>query len=391
MRSKPIAQAVGNGVRLNHVERLSQWCERHYLLTDTIIALLLAVLFAGFGSTFSLYFAGWGTDDDLAVQHRIIAFMMILPLALRRRFPETTAAMVSVLAMLQLIALQPISVSDLLAPVALYSAVLYGRPGTWKWTGAASMGVSVLFGGKVAVSSFGYGSILRWIAGTPDTPFPLPYSMRSVAFNSISWTIALALICVGTIMLARWHRSRGANVLVLQAREDALRLEQRKQRTLAANMERNRISGRIQTEVTDTLTRVIDQADQGIHRLDEAEASGVRPGAEEIASSFEAIGDQGRDALAHMRQLLGMLRETGFSDEAHGGAGGDEAAVFDDGGAAESRAGNNGAAMRLHPAAPLDEQLRHAARARSADGDDRVFGAAHNVTDGREGYSGEHE
>lgn len=407
MRSKPIAQAGGGeGMRLNYVERLSQWCERHYLLTDTIIALLLAVLFAGLGSTFSLYFAGWGTDDDLAVQHRIIAFMMILPLALRRRFPETTAAMISVLAMLQLIALQPIAISDLLAPVALYSAVLYGRPAAWKWTGTASMGVSVLFGGKVAVSSLGYGSILRWITGTPDTPFPLPYSMRSVAFNAISWTIALALICVGTIMLARWHRSRGANVLVLQAREDALRLEQSKQRTLAANMERDRISGRIQTEVTATLTRVIDQADQGIARLDEAEASGVRPSAEEIASSFEAIGDQGRDALAHMRQLLGMLRETGFSDEAHGGAdghgggvgggagGGGSSGISGSkrGGVSYQGSGSGGgnsnssvgtdadgdiavdrsrrAGMRLRPAAPLDVQLRNAARRHRMDGTD---------------------
>lgn len=44
--------------------------------------------------------------------------------------------------------------------------------------------------------------------------------------------------------------------LVLQAREEALRAEQAQmQRILAANMERDRISESIQSEVTMTLTR----------------------------------------------------------------------------------------------------------------------------------------
>ena len=58
-----------------------------------------------------------------------------------------------------------------------------------------------------------------------------------------------------------------------------------------------------------------------------------------IAAAFEAIGSRGRDALAHMRQLLRVLRETGFSDE-HRPA------------AQET--------MRLTPAASLDDQLRAA-------------------------------
>ena len=59
--------------------------------------------------------------------------------------------------------------------------------------------------------------------------------------------------------------------------------------------------------------------------------------AESIASAFAAIGSQGREALAHMRQLLRVLRETGFSDEAHAG---------------------KSEEMRLKPAASLDEQMK---------------------------------
>lgn len=43
--------------------------------------------------------------------------------------------------------------------------------------------------------------------------------------------------------MARWSRSRGANALVLLRREEALRAEQERQKVLAANLERNRISG----------------------------------------------------------------------------------------------------------------------------------------------------
>ena len=55
-----------------------------------------------------------------------------------------------------------------------------------------------------------------------------------------------------------------------------------------------------------------------------------------ISEAFAAIGSQGRAALAHMRKLLGVLRETGFSDEAH----------------RQEQPG-----MQLRPAASLDKQL----------------------------------
>ena len=75
--------------------------------------------------------------------------------------------------------------------------------------------------------------------------------------------------------------------------------------------------------------------------IDETLARGDTPSAQEISDEFAAIGRQGRAALARMRELLGVLRATGFSDEAH-------ASMQPD--------------MRLRPAASLDEQLRNATR-----------------------------
>lgn len=160
-------------------------------------------------------------------------------------------------------------------------------------------------------------------------------------FTGVMYTVAVLILCAGIMAWARWTRSSDSNALVLQAREEALVAEQEKQRILAANMERDRISASIQAEVTATLNSVISQAVDGIRMLDAAEAQGKEPTADEISAAFKAIGEQGRAALKRMRELLGVLRETGFSDDAHAGS------------ASE---------LQLRPAAPLEEQLQRASR-----------------------------
>ena len=77
--------------------------------------------------------------------------------------------------------------------------------------------------------------------------------------------------------------------------------EQEKQRILAANMERDRISTSIQAEVTATLNSVINQAVDGIRMLDAAETQGKEPTADEISTAFKAIGEQGAPRLSYAR------------------------------------------------------------------------------------------
>ncbi len=91
----------------------------------------------------------------------------------------------------------------------------------------------------------------------------------------------------------------------------------------------------MQTEVLNTLESVITQADEGLAMLNAEPA----PDSMQIAEAFTAIGERGRAALAHMRQLLKVLRETGFSDEIHEGVQPD---------------------MQLRPAASLDSQMQQA-------------------------------
>ncbi|RSX52087.1 sensor histidine kinase [Bifidobacterium samirii] len=339
LHRRPLVQAAAEGgAEFNWVERLSRWTQRHYLATD--VMLTTALFLFCLGTPPSIF--DWGTS--VSAYGRALDILIVatstLPLMFRRRFPETTAAVTVVFALVQLVLVDEILVTNMFSLCALYSAVMYGRERAWRWTGASSLLVSLTVGFKVTVSMAGYSTIARWLLRSPDFEMSAAPTMVGRVFNLVMWSGMVFAMCLAMIAAARWSRSSGSNALVLQAREEALLAEQAKQRVLAANMERDRIGANIQTEVSETLTRVIDQAASGIRMLDEAAARGVTPSAQEIGDEFAAIGRQGRAALKRMRELLGVLRETGFSDEAH-----------------EHRQPD----MRLRPAASLDEQLRNAA------------------------------
>ena len=332
LRSKPIQQASATGEqRLNWIERMSQWTERHYLLTDLLLTILVAWMLLSINPSV-IYAEGLQLDNRF---DRALTIIILIPLIFRRRFPESSALAVAILAALQLLFFEPVSLADILASlVALYSAVLYGRDKAWRWTGIAAISDSVLFGCKIFAAQTGYRSIFSMLSH-PRPAYSLATTPAAFASAIMFMAISLAL-CISATAMARWDRSSGSNALVLQAREEALRAEQAKQRILAANMERDRISESIQSEVTMTLTSVIDQAVAGLRMLDDCERHGEQPSSGAISEAFAAIGSQGRAALAHMRKLLGVLRETGFSDEAH----------------RQEQPG-----MQLRPAASLDKQL----------------------------------
>ena len=329
---------TSNARSSNWVERVSAWTQRHYVLMDAVGALLLVALLNPM--SVSLFF---DSPRDMQLS-RAIATCCVLALAVRRRFPETCALIVFVLSVVQLVFLGSIEVGHIVASLcALYSAVLYGREHAWRWTGLAAVTCSALMGLKIAADQHGYTTLFDAIAASVGLTKPVSATASSGAafFTGVMYTVAVLMLCAGIMAWARWARSSDSNALVLQAREEALMAEQEKQRILAANMERDRISASIQAEVTATLNSVINQAVDGIRMLDRAEAQGKEPTADEISAAFKAIGEQGRAALKRMRKLLGVLRETGFSDDAHAGSANE---------------------LQLRPAAPLEEQLQRASR-----------------------------
>ncbi|MDN6522135.1 MAG: sensor histidine kinase, partial [Bifidobacterium crudilactis] len=156
-------------------------------------------------------------------------------------------------------------------------------------------------------------------------------------------------LCSATAASALWTRTKGNNALVLREREEALRDEEEQQRRLAASVERDRIGNAIQHEVTSTLQAVRRKAVDGLDNLDMITDTSQKEVAQHVQDSFAAIGKEGRLALAHMRRLLRILRES-KSD-----AGG------------ETTSGTPQDGMDLAPAPTLEEQLKHLAQVTSSD------------------------
>ena len=331
IRPKPLDQ--GDTGESNWVARFAQWTERHYLLVDILITVALIAMFSS--ATRSELQMMTVSNDPVqpnTVLNMTLTIIMLAPLAFRRRFPEGSALVMAILSTVQLLFLPSILTVNMFALVSVHAAALYGREQAWKWVSVALVADSWLAGIKVMSGWNGYDMLIQML---------LPLNGESAMSR---WLLVLSgLIPGGVVMLfgfaciamARWSRSRGSNALVLMQREEALKAEQERQKVLAANLERNRIGTAMQAEVLNTLESVITQADDGLAMLN----SEPVPDSEQIIAAFTVIGERGRAALAHMRQLLTVLRETGFSDEMHEGAQPD---------------------MQLRPAAPLSSQMRQA-------------------------------
>ncbi|MBT1172060.1 histidine kinase [Bifidobacterium sp. MA2] len=326
---------VGNGespdgrTQPNGIGRMAWWTERHYLFMDTLTAVLLTMMlhtvtFNDSGLS-DATFAPLPARRAMAVA---VTAALLVPYALRRRFPESAALAMAVMSAAELLFAPTMLAVNVFALASVYSAVLYGRDGAWRWVLSAAAIDSWLVGARIMAGWNGYRSLAETLLrGNGVRP------AWEVMLGGLLIGGMLLLMCLACMAMAEWRRSSGSDVLVLRQREEALRAEEARQKVLAANMERERIGAAMRSEVAATLDAVIDRADEGLAMLGEIPA----PSPERISASFAGIGEQGREALAHMRRLLTVLRETGFSDETHADA---------------------TAVAPLSPAAPLDEQLR---------------------------------
>ena len=116
LRSKPIHQASATGEqRLNWIERMSQWTERHYLLTDLLLTILVAWMLLSINPSV-IYAEGLQLDNRF---DRALTIIILIPLIFRRRFPESSALAVAILAALQLLFFEPVSLADILASLCV--------------------------------------------------------------------------------------------------------------------------------------------------------------------------------------------------------------------------------------------------------------------------------
>lgn len=331
LRSKPFEQDEDDSP-CNWISRMSRWTQRHYVLMDVVMFTLLGCVTSLAEPVMFL-----GTPDNSPRMHALGVFVtwcIVTPLMLRRRFPRAVAAAVAAICLLQLLALPGFYTADLYVLFAIYAVALYGKAGSWKWVVPLFTLGCVVFAARCAMNVAGYRSLFAWLSHTPEQLIDAGfYGSPDAAF--IQYGAFALFFCVMAYALGAWTKLGGTNPQVLQARAEALEAERDKQRIIAANHERDRISANIRSEVSDTLNAVIEQTTTELSTIDDDLAHGRTPSPEFITDAFAQIGAQGRTALAHMRELLSVLRETGFSDE-----------------------GDHDRTPNLTPARPLNEQLR---------------------------------
>ena len=301
----------------NTVERMSMWWERHYLASDILSGLIFIAFFglSGVNVGNNLEFVLTGNQTHAIGQAVIwtVTVLVILPWMFRRRFPQASAIFAFVFAIFQLLVMPCILFVNIMSLGVLAAAILYGDRRSTNWAIAAASTATCMCALCVFSGAMGYTSLLAMLANLAQLQRP----SGAMLIETGSAFVAVGLMCLIAIVAAIWKRTSGNDVLVLQAREQALNEEARRQQVLAANVERDRISANIQSEVTETLQSVIARTHEGLSMFQHAEQEGSEPDATEVAEAFRQIGEQGRTALARMRELLGVLRETGFSDDGH--------------------------------------------------------------------------
>jgi signal transduction histidine kinase len=262
------------------VSGLYAWLRRHPRLVDSALALLVLVLGVG------IHRPIW---PDLAVIFPF-ALGLAVPVVFRRRYPGPAFAAAVVVGALQvLLAERPIG-SDLAIVILLYTlaACWPRRDSLW--------GLAVCLAGGTA-------AVARW---HPDHPPQLAYTLGLEA--TVFWGPALLAWLLGDS--ARWRRGY---YLALEERAARLERERDAQALVAAAAERARIARELHDVVAHNVSVMVVQADGAAFAL---ETSPQR-----AAEALAAISGVGRRALAELRSLLGVLRDSGVAT-ASAGAGG---------------------------------------------------------------------
>ena len=289
------------------VSTLFVWFQRHPLTADLGLAIGL-VLVENPGQALAISPVTPQYDPDRPVRI-IITLGIVLPLIARRVHPGFCAAMVAAAAALLLLFSPWLPGAAVWSPVAVYSAMVYGKDAIRRWVPFAVITDMVLWAVRCAVNYQGCPTILSYMTERPaESPFPESHLTLFIVMT------APALICLLTILIASRRRTRGSVLLLQQEREHALNQTLQESQALAANQERELIGATIQVEVAATLNTVIASTSKSLAQLNDYRVKEVDPPPEQVAQAFGDIATQGRQALARMRQLLTVLRHSSSTD-----------------------------------------------------------------------------
>ncbi|WP_328672969.1 sensor histidine kinase [Streptomyces sp. NBC_00322] len=257
------------------MQRLYDFIRRHPTGVDTFWAVVL------FG--FAML---WVIDVPVGVETQwsagIIALLLSVVVALRRRMPEKMLILAALLGAAQLALDVEVNPGDFAMLVIIYTVAAHDGP---RWTSRLA-----LAGGLSAATL----AQLRW----PEEGA----GVGGRIFVTIVMTVPFALAWV----LGDSIRTRRAYFAQLEERATRLEREREAQAKVAVAAERARIARELHDVVAHNVSVMVVQADGAAYVLDAAP--------DQAKQALETISTTGRQALAEMRRLLGVLR-TGDAPE----------------------------------------------------------------------------
>ncbi|MFE9098312.1 sensor histidine kinase [Streptomyces sp. NPDC007264] len=211
-----------------------------------------------------------------------VSVVLSLVVALRRRMPETMLLVAVAMGLAQLILDEEPLVADFALLVIIYTVAADGA----RWASRAG-----LIGGLCA----GTLAQIRWPAAEANPLGNVAVALFQTVPFALAWVLGDSL------------RTRRAYLAQLEERAARLEKEREAQSKVAVAAERARIARELHDVVAHNVSVMVVQADGAAYVLDTAP--------DQAKKALETISGTGRQALAEMRRLLGVLR-TGEHTEA---------------------------------------------------------------------------
>lgn len=252
------------------MQRLYDFLRRHPTWVDGFWAVIL------FGSAAVLETARGGSsrtgEPMLALP---VVLLLSLVVALRRRLPEGMLLLAAGVGCAQLALDVKVGVADFAMLLIVYTVAAVGA----RWASRAALGMGL---------AAALAAQLRW----PEEGLGVATTFVIVVFQTVPFVLAWVL---GDSM-----RTRRAYLAQLEERAARLEREREAQAKVAVAAERARIARELHDVVAHNVSVMVVQADGAAYVMDAAP--------DQARKALETISSTGRQALAEMRRLLGVLR-----------------------------------------------------------------------------------
>ncbi|MFF3326573.1 sensor histidine kinase [Streptomyces sp. NPDC002889] len=251
------------------MQRLYDFIRRHPTGVDSFWAVML------FGFSM-LWVMEVPTGLWPTISASVIVLLLSLVVALRRRMPEQMLVLAAVLGVAQLVLDVEVNPADFAMLVIIYTVAAHDGA---RWASRLA-----LIGGPCAASL----AQIRWPEEDTGT------------LGRVFLTVIMSLPFAFAWVLGDSIRTRRAYFAQLEERAARMEDERAAQAKVAVAAERARIARELHDVVAHNVSVMVVQADGAAYVLDAAP--------DQAKQALETISSTGRQALAEMRRLLGVLR-----------------------------------------------------------------------------------